>query len=285
VTLSDGRVRTTPFTAKSGFGEHVSLRFSQPGFRERTVEMQRPGNLLVPLSFFPERTWKSAKVEAAPVPSGDDHIVADRRGRIARLQEDSQTRWEIELKTLGGIARTPVFLPNKSGWLLVVSEDGQVWLVQSQSGETEGPRDIGSPPAVGPELTRGGVSVQFADGRVAVWTDQLEPVFYQADSLVSGPSEKESVVAGNIDVLRRSADSASELVSPWNGWIVAALPAEYRVTTPEGLGFSAERTGEFVYIAWEKPKALVPYGRLWISDAAGLRSYVPDMARMVPFPK
>lgn len=285
VTLSDGRVRTTPFTAKSGFGEHLSMKFSLPGFQERTVELQRPGDLLVPLSFFPERTWKSAnKVEAAPVPSGDDHIVADRRGRIARLEQGSRTSWEIELKTLGGIARTPVFLPNKPGWLLVVSEDGQVWLVQAQSGEVAGPRDIGSPPAVGPELTRGGVSVQFADGRVAVWTDQLEPVFYQADSLIVAPSDKENMTAGSVGILRRSAGSATELASPWNGWIVSVLDGEYRVTTPDGRGFSAERKGEFVFLAWEKPKALVPHGRLWISDAAGLRSFVPDMPRMVPFP-
>ena len=284
VTLSDGRVRTTPFMAKSGFGEHVSMKFSLPGYLERTLELQRPGNLLVPLSFFPERSWKSAKVEAAPVPSGDDHIVADRRGRIARLEQDSQTRWEIELKTLGGIARTPVFLPNKSGWLLVVSEDGQVWLVQSQSGELQGPRDIGSPPAVGPALTRGGVSVQFADGRVAVWTDQLEPVFYQADSLVERPGAKESLASGSLEILRRSAGAAALLVSPWNNWTVVVEDGEYRVTGPDGRGFSAERAGEFVYLAWEKPKALVPHGRLWISDAAGLRSYVPDQARIVPFP-
>src|SRR6185436_7160904 len=204
-------------------------------------------------------------------------------GRLARLDQQSRTKWEIELKTLGGIARTPVFLPNKSGWLLVVSEDGQAWLVQSQSGEIEGPRDIGSPPAVGPELTRGGVSVQFADGRVAVWTDRLEPVFYQADSLVSSTG-KESEVAGSLGVLRRSAGSASKLVSPWNSWTVSVLDGEYRVTSPEGLGFSAERTGDFVYLAWEKPKALVPNGRLWISDGGGLRSYVPDIQHMVPFP-
>jgi hypothetical protein len=218
------------------------------------------------------------------VPSGDDHIVANRRGLVARLGQNSETRWEVELKTLGGVARTPVFLPNKSGWLLVVSEDGQAWLVQSQTGEIEGPRDIGSPPAVGPELTRGGVSVQFADGRVAVWTDRLEPVFYQADSLVERPTAKEALLAGNLGILRRSAGAASALVSPWNGWTVTVMDGEYRVVGPDGRGFSAERAGEFVYLAWEKPKALVPHGRLWISDAAGLRSYVPDLARMVPFP-
>lgn len=286
VTLSDGRVRTTPFVAKSGFGEHVTLQFTMQGFADRVLEIQRPSDLLVYMHLFPERTWKSShKVEAAPVPSGDDHIVADRRGRIARVDQQSRTKWEIELKTLGGIARTPVFLPNRSGWLLVVSEDGQVWLIQSQSGEVEGPRDIGSPPAVGPELTRSGVSVQFADGRVAVWTDRLEPVFYQADSLVGGPFAKESLISPNVAVLRRGVATTPELVSPWNRWKVVVSDGEYRVTAPDGRGFSGERSGEWVFVAWEGPKALVPNGRLWVSDGLGLRSFVPDLSQMVPFPK
>jgi hypothetical protein len=33
--------------------------------------------------------------------------------------------------------------------------------------------------------------------------------------------------------------------------------------------------GAWEYVAWEGPKALVPYGRLWVSDEGGLRSYVP----------
>ncbi len=285
VTLSDGRVRTTPFVAKSGFGEQVTLQFSMPGFAERTLEVLEPRDLLVHLHLFPERSWKSShKVEAAPVPSGDDHIVADRRGRLARLDQQSRTKWEIELKTLGGIARTPAFLPNKSGWLLVVSEDGQVWLVQSQSGEVEGPRDIGSPPAVGPELTRSGVSVQFKDGRVAVWTDKLEPVFYQADAIVGGPFAKSTLISPNVAVLRRSAGASSDFASPWTNWSVTVGEGEYRVTAPDGRGFSGERVGDWVFVAWEGPKALVPHGRLWVSDGLGLRSFVPDLEQMVPFP-
>jgi len=283
VTLSDGRVRTTPFTAKSGFGEHVTLDFSLTGFEQRKLEISKPGDLRVHLHLFPERAWKSsAKTEAAPVPSGDDHIVADRRGHLARLDQDSHSKWEIELKTLGGIARTPVFLPNKSGWLLVVSEDGQAWLVQSQSGDVEGPRDIGSPPAAGPELTRSGVSVQFADGRVAVWSDKLEPIFYQADSFVGGAFGRENLVTPNVSVLRRSAGTAPELVSPFSNWKVVVSDGEYLVRAPDGKGFSAERVGDWVYVAWEAPKALVPFGRLWVSDGGGLRSYVPDPAKLAP---
>jgi tetratricopeptide (TPR) repeat protein len=285
VTFPDGRVRTTPFTGKSGFGEHLTMGFKLAGFLDKTIEIDKPGDLLVPLSFFPERSWKSAnKIEATPVPSGDDHIVADRRGRIARLDQSSRTKWQIDLKTLGGIARTPVFLPNRSGWLLVISEDGQAWLLQAQTGTVEGPRDIGSPPTVGPELTRGGVSVQFADGRVALWTDRLEPVFYQADAQVGSPLEKERLSSPSVSLLRRSAGATTDLVSPWNNWRVVVREEDYRVLAPDGRGFSAERTGEWVYVAWEKPKALMPNGRLWVSDGAGLRSYVPDDVLMAAFP-
>jgi tetratricopeptide (TPR) repeat protein len=285
VTLSDGRVRTTPFTAKSGFGEHVVLRFEQDGFLAREVEIKKPGDMTVRLHRFPERAWKNAgKCEAAPVPSGDDHIVADRNGLLARLDAASQVKWQVSLKTLSGVARTPVFLPNKPGWLLVMSEEGQAWLVQSQSGEVAGPREIGSPPTLGPELTRSGVSVQFRDGRVAVWTDRLEPIFYQADSLLGAPGSS-GQTSSDMAVLRRSAGSGEELVSPFNGWKVTVGDTGYEIVAPDGRGFSAERKGEWAYVAWEAPKALVSLGRVWISDAGGLRSYVPDLSQMVPYPR
>lgn len=284
-TSSEDKVRTTPFVLKSAIGEHVKLTFERDGYLPRTIEISRPHDLEVALHQFPERSWTSqGKIEAGPIPSGDDHIVCDRRGRVARLGADSRTRWEVQLETLGGIARTPVFLPNKSGWLLIVSEDGQAWLVQSQTGDIEGPREIGAVPVVGPELTRSGVSVQFKDGRVAVWSDRLEPIFYQADALVNGgPLAAANLIAGDLKLLRRSAGSGTELTAPKTGWSVEVIDGEYRVVSPDGLGFSALRQGEWNYVAWEAPKALVPQGRLWISDAGGLRSYVPDAHRSVRY--
>jgi len=284
-TSSEDKVRTTPFVLKSAIGEHVKLTFELDGYLPRTVEIARPEDLKVALHQFPERAWTSqGKIEAGPIPTGDDHIVCDRRGRIARLGADNRTRWEIQLDTLGGIARTPVFLPNKSGWLLVLSEDGQAWLVQSQTGDVDGPREIGTVPVVGPELTRSGVSVQFKDGRVAVWSDRLEPIFYQADSLVNGgPLATANLIAGDLTLLRRSAGTGVELVAPRTGWKVEVTELEYRVISPEGLGFSAQRQGDWNYVAWEAPKALVHLGRLWISDAGGLRSYVPDRHRSVRY--
>lgn len=284
-TSSEDKVRTTPFVLKSAIGEHVKLTFELEGYLPRTVEFARPQDLEIALHQHPERGWTSAgRIDAGPIPSGDDHIVCDRHGRIARVGSDSRTKWELTLDTLGGIARTPVFLPNKSGWLLVVSEDGLAWLVQAQTGEVEGPREFGNVPVVGPELTRSGVSVQFKDGRVAVWTDRLEPIFYQADALVGGgPLAAGNLIASEVLLLRRSASSGNELAAPRTGWRVTVTEDEYRVVSPEGLGFSAERKGEWSYVAWEAPKALVPLGRLWVSDAGGLRSYLPDPTRNVHY--
>ncbi|MEZ5976672.1 MAG: hypothetical protein R3F34_00405 [Planctomycetota bacterium] len=39
--------------------------------------------------------------------------------------------------------------------------------------------------------------------------------------------------------------------------------------------FSVARHGRFAFVAWEKPSAVVPEGRLWVSDDAGLRSFLP----------
>jgi tetratricopeptide (TPR) repeat protein len=285
VTRTGGRVRTTPFVDKSGIGEFVTYSFELPGFQERQVEITEPRDLRVFLHRFPERTWQSKnRIEAAPVPSGDDHVVCDRAGRIARLDADSRTLWSKQLDTLSGIARTPLFLPDRPGWLLVVSEGGKVWLVQARDGALEGPRDIGSPVVAGPTHTRGGVSVQFSDGRIGVWTDVLEPHFYQANSLVNeGLAAGTNTAPGTLATLRRGAASGTELVSPWNSWRVRVEGHEYVVLSPEGLCFSAEQKGEWIFMAWEAPKALVPQGRLWVSDAGGLRSYVPDLSLMVPY--
>ena len=283
VTFGDGRTRTTPFTAKAGIGEHVQLSITLPGYQDQKIEFSKPMDQLVYLHRFPERSWTSShRIEAAPVPAGDDHIVADRLGRVCRLDHASSVKWQRDLQTLGGIARTPVFLPSKSGWLLVVSEDGLAWLIQASSGEVEGPRAIGSPPIAGPALTRSGVSVQFADGRIAVWNDRLEPIFYQADAMVAGSSPaRDALNSSSVAVLRRSAGSGTALVSPWNGWKVAVTESDYRVTSPDGLGFTAELAGDWVYVAWEAPKAMVPNGRLWVSDDRGLRSYMADRDQMV----
>ena len=80
--------------------------------------------------------------------------------------------------------------------------------------------------------------------------------------------------------LHRSADSGTALTSPWNNWTVEVLEDSFTVTASgtvlsEGDIFHVSRTGEWNFIAWEAPHPALPGGRLWISDAAGLRAFNP----------
>jgi hypothetical protein len=182
-------VRTTPFTANPAFGEHVTLDFSLPGFEERKIELNKPTDLQVHLHLFPERAWKSSsKTEAAPVPSGDDHIVADRRGPSGAPRSG-------ESHQVGGRAQDPgrhrphAGVPAQQVGLAARRERGRSGLARAVAERRgRGPARHRLAARGRPELTRSGVSVQFADGRVAVWSDKLEPIFYQADSLVGGAS-------------------------------------------------------------------------------------------------
>ena len=283
VVASNGQVHTTPFETKTSIGEVVEFTFSRPGFTKRTIRLDHPQDLAISLFRLPERRWKSkSRVEALPVPTGDDHVVADRSGNIRRLDAQSETRWELDLPTLGGIARTPIFLPGRPGHLLVISEDGQVWLINGTTGEAQGPRDIGSPPVAGPVLTRSGATASFADGRIGVWTDSLEPAFYSDESMIPIAAE-DSAGSRNLSVLRRGIDTELSLDSPWNGWSVVVLPDEIRAISPDQRGFSVERHGDWEFVGWESPRVFVPHGRLWISDERGIRSYLPSMDELVAF--
>ena len=284
VTLPDGNVQTTPFTMRSAFGERVELSFQFPGCEPRVFVTTKPRDLLLHLHSFPERVWaEGTDVEAAPVAVGEDHVVADRRGRLVRLDPQSRTRWECRLDTLGGIARTPVFLPEAPSKLLVLSEDGVAWLVDATSGTIEGSREIGSPPRRGPFLTRAGVTVSFADERIGVWTNGLEPTFYRAEGsmrtmlneLERGPSDRNATLS----LLNRGVNSELSLKSPWTTWKVEVQEEQYLITSTDGKAFSALREGTWNFVAWESPKGLLPQGRLWVSDAKGLRSYLPQDSR------
>jgi hypothetical protein len=285
VILGDGTVRVAPFEMRSGFGEEVILTFELRECVSRTITLTKPRDLLVSLHVHPERSWRNDHaIEAAPVPVGDDHVVSDRAGMIRRLDAESEASWRLELRTLGGIARTPVFLPGKPGHLLILSEDGLTWLVNASTGKAEGPRDIGSPPVEGPTITRGGVSAQFADGRVALWTTGLEPSFYDSSGLIRSTDHRSSDVSdhnSSLVILRRSVEAQSTLSSPWTDWVVEPHGDEYRIQSPDQQGFTVERFGDWSFLAWESPKALIPLGRLWVSDERGLRSFLPDRYKLV----
>ena len=280
-TFPNGESRVAPFVTSSSPGERFELQFERDGFESRRVTIENPADLLVYLHRGPERFLASEhRVQALPVPVGNDHIVADRKGRVLRLDEESNTSWTRVLDTLGGIARTPVFLPRKPGYILVVSEDGRAWLVDTASGRAEGPVDLESPPKEGPALTRQGVWLRLEDDRIAIWNEELKPTYHAADSSFlshdPGTLAGEEIAPNNFSFLRSTANGATRLTSPEAGWTIEVRESEYLITDKDGRGFTARRNGEWSFVAWEAPKALLPRGRLWVSDADGLRSYRPD---------
>ena len=82
-----------------------------------------------------------------------------------------------------------------------------------------------------------------------------------------------------LSLLNRGVNKDLSLMSPWTDWRVIVEDEEYLITGPEGRNFSADRDGKWNFVAWESPKAMLPEGRLWVSDAKGLRAYVPDKLR------
>ncbi|MCZ6596302.1 MAG: DUF4388 domain-containing protein [Planctomycetota bacterium] len=285
--FSGGSSRVTPFTAQSADGELIKITFEAEGFEPREVVVKSPRDLEVFLNFLPERRYASAhRVDAVPIPSGDDHVIADRKGRVIRLDKDSRPRWSVELNTLGGIARTPVFLPRLPGHLLVLSEDGLAWLIDAGDGTFEGPIDARSPLEEGPVLTSRGAWARFSDGRYALWEDRLTPTYHSPESSFVEFEEgdpKEEWVPETMVVLRPGPDSGLKLESPWTGWTVEVRDGEFFALNPEGEGFTGRRRDKWTFVAWEKPKALIPDGRLWVSDGDGLRSYVPEKERLMRF--
>lgn len=282
VTLRAGRERKTPFVTRAGVGEELELVFQLDGFLDQTIKLTEPRNLVVHLYRFPERHWSNAhRIEAVPVSSGNAHILADRFGRVRRIDADSEPLWELQLNTLGGIARTPTFLPEKPGWLLLVSEDGQAWLIHAEDGESLGPYLLGALPVDGPTLGPHGVRLLLDDGRIARWSSDVEPRFIQADRGGEFLPESAGHEPGSYLVVRNGLNSGTGLESPWNDWSVEVRDTDYLVFHGHGMGFTAERNGQWVFLAWEAPTAFAPQGRFWLSDEAGLRSYLPDMNLLI----
>ncbi|MFT5287809.1 MAG: hypothetical protein ACI8TQ_003997 [Planctomycetota bacterium] len=283
VAFRGDTVRVTPFVLYTAFGENIDLSLTLPGCEERNISMDSPQDLNVYMHRLPERSWGSTEVvSAAPVPTGNDHIVFDRSGKVTRLKSGTQEAWAITLPTLGGIARTPVFLARKPGFLLVLSEDGLVWFLRASDGETTGPYDFGSPPIEGPLVTRSGISARFTDGRVGLWSNDIVPIIFKDEGLFQSRSLQTDDSTGetlsNLSVLRRSVDSGSQFSSPWSNWQVEIMDDHYRIFDDGAIvkSFTSERIGDWNYVAWEAPNALLPDGRVWISDEAGLRSFRPE---------
>ncbi|HVS20022.1 MAG TPA: DUF4388 domain-containing protein [Planctomycetota bacterium] len=284
--LGDGSVRTTPFTYESAIGERVQLTFEQEGFERVLVELDRPTDVLARLSKLPDRWWKtSARVNALPVAVGGEHVVANRAGEIARLAAKGNAVWQHTLASLGGIARTPILLSNLRGTLLVLTEDGIAWLVEVESGRVEGPWKFDALPARGPYSTERGVEATFVDGRTAIWTTRLAPQVLEPKAAEETTARVEEAAArepradeaSTMSVLRRQADGSRQLETGWGPWSVEVGAAHYLVRNSQDAArdFSVAVRGEWSYLAWERPDARLPNGRLWISDEAGLRAWEP----------
>jgi tetratricopeptide (TPR) repeat protein len=282
VTLSDGTTHVTPFVMRTPAGRRLELRFELEGTLPVTVTVDGPSDHFVYLHASPERLVPgSNRIDALPVLVGNDMIVADRRGSVRRIGPAGEARWNVDLTTLGGIARTPRFLPARPGWMLVVSEEGKCWLVGIEDGRIEGPWEAGSPPLRGPEDLGGRLALLLNDGRLASWTSAVEPTVTGAASQIYALGDNEDAEYSeryeNLVCLRSNTGRDPVMGNPWNAWRVEVQDDMYLVRLRQDLtrSFTVERFGRFSYVAWEKPSALVPEGRLWISDDAGLRSYVP----------
>ncbi len=281
VTLDDGTTRTTPFDIETTFAHTSGMVFHSPGYDRLTMRVERPRDLFVYLSRTPERTWATeGRTDALPLAVGEDHLVADRRGTVARVGARGEVVWEQKTGSVAGFARCPVALPGRSGHVLAVTEDGRAWIIGIETGELEGPWDLRAAPVAGPYPVQDTVCVRLSTGELASFHTRLRPTIAAASQSMDHNALDErhrSGVEGGLAVLRRGSVLSDHLQSPWSDWVVQVAEEVYRVfraSDPQG-GYTVHRKGEWSYLAWEAPHGKLAEGRLWISDATGLRAFAP----------
>ena len=280
VTTQKEREYTTPFDIESATTEALTLTVTHPGFETQVIDVQRPQDLEVVLSRTPESSWAAeGRVDAIPVPFGQDQIVVDRDGVIARIASGGQQIWQKKIQTLSGVARAPVFFPGGSDKMLLVTEEGSAWIVHAENGEMEGPWDLGSPPRVGPLTTSRHLHVLLANRQWARWESALQPTLLEKGLQPHTAAESESARYGpnnGLQVLRRREGERKALKSRFTGWVSEITPRGVVLTPPdEREGFAAALEGDWTFMAWEPATNAYPEGRLWISDGFGLRAVTP----------
>lgn len=123
--------------------------------------------------------------------------------------------------------------------------------------------------------------VTLRDGRVATWTQRLKPAEVRRGARTEGAQSSVATArtfTAGMEVLRApAAGGERRLDSPWTGWTVEVKDEVFLVRHRDERknGFAVHRQGDWNYIAWEAPHGMLPTGRLWVADGAGLRSYVP----------
>ncbi|HEV8114062.1 MAG TPA: DUF4388 domain-containing protein [Planctomycetota bacterium] len=278
--LADGTVRVTPFNLETAFGEKIAMTIEKEGCESVALNVDTPADRTVYLTQAPERWWHAkGRVEALPLAVGDDHILCDRNGTIVRMTQGGKIVWQRQISSLGGVARTPAYLPRQKGKLVILTEDGAAWLCDAASGDLEGPLALGSPPVAGPLSCTDGVRARLRDGRTVVWTEALQPEAAASQTDVEQTSDEADPAAGGsaLVALRRTASGSLTLKSPWTGWTVEVgeKACMLRAKDQDKPCASLRRDGAWTYVAWEAPHAQLTNGRLWVADGLGLRCYVP----------
>ncbi|MFT7680255.1 MAG: tetratricopeptide (TPR) repeat protein [Planctomycetota bacterium] len=279
VRSADGKEYTTPFERWTTAGEVVELHFMLEGYEESSQQYDQPGHRKVYLSRKPGRDWESeGRIDAVPVPLGNDYIVADRSGTIVRLGAGGQLKWTSKIETISGIARAPVFLPDLEDHLLLVTEEGAAWLLNAMNGILEGPWDLGSPPQMGPIPDGRRVKVGLANGTFAFWQDGLKPLADSGDRLGPLAGIDKSYRFGSesgMQVVRRRENQLEPFKSRFGPWLATIDDQGVVITAEDGEqdGFIVLRQGEWEFMAFEPASPSAPGGRLWLSDGRGLRAF------------
>ncbi len=286
VRLPDGSTRETPFTIETTLFEKVELAFEAPGYEPRRVTVSQPGNQLVHLSRMPELSWNSnGRVDALPLCLGEDYLLADRNGALTRVSA-KRSAWSLRLETLGGFARAPIALPSRPGFVLLVSEEGEAWVVDAAQGTAEGPSSRNVAPIAGPYLVGSDVLLRFRDGTVWRWNSSASPDPVPPEEAKSALARFESQgsesetrlgVSDHFAVLRKSSAEKFHLDSPWNDLTLDLVEGRCKLGKrgdPAPV-FNVDIVGDWIYAAFESPSGSAPRGRLWVSDGRGLRSYLP----------
>lgn len=269
VVRDDAVLGTTPLELEVLPEEAVRLRLSAPDHLLTEVSFTGPRSQSVVLSRRPERSWASeSAVDAIPVPLGEDHVVADRAGHVARIRSGGSVAWLERLDDLSGIERAPVHLPGRTGRMLLVTEGGEAWSLDPTNGGLSGPALIGSPlagPTPGPEF----VQVRASGGRFARFTDSHKPVWATGEGSLPDAHTADGPTSG-MRVVRPLEGEQNVQRSPFGEWTVSFDGRVWRARHPRHADFAAIGEGRWRWYAFESRRGA---DLLWISDGAGLRAW------------
>lgn len=271
VMLESGAAGTTPWMHEMRQGDQLTGRLLLQGYQTHEFALAGPSNLHPTLSRTPIRSWATTgRVDAIPVPVQNDHIVADRDGNLARIGPAGELVWTRTLPSLSGVSRAPVILPQWSERMVLVTEEGQAYLLDPGTGKLDGPLELPSPPSVGPVQGFDCVLLLMSDGNTAIFRDSLEP------EIVRGAPKpiKSNLYGSNcgMHVHRRNMNATLNLTSRFGGWSLKLTDNSYAASPSSGSqgNFWAGTEGAWNWAAFE---SRTDGELLWISDGAGLRAF------------